>query len=65
VSEECPGDVAILELLYGDFTSESTVWFVENILSCNLEAGSQVLTGEKEVKRRWCNNNLCLRGILA
>jgi hypothetical protein len=59
VSEECPGNVAVLELIDGDLTGEGTIGLVEDVLCCDLEAGLEVLAGEEEVEGRWCDNDLC------
>lgn len=59
VAEEGPGDVGVLELLHGDLAGEGSVGSVEDVLCCDLDAGAEVLTGEKEVEERWCNDNLC------
>lgn len=59
VADEGPGDVGVLELLGGDFTSEGSVGLVEDVLGGDLEARAEVLTGEEEVEEGRCNDDLC------
>ena len=58
VAQNGPCDVAIGKLGDRDFSGESTVGSVEDILGSNLKAGAEVLTGEKQVKRRGRDDNL-------
>lgn len=59
VTEEGPGDVAVLELVDGDLTGEGTVGLVEDVLSGDLEAWVKVLAGEEKVEGWRGDNNLC------
>jgi len=59
VSEECPGNVAVLELIDGDLTGEGTVGLVEDVLCCDLKTGLEVLAGEEEVERWRRDDDLC------
>jgi hypothetical protein len=58
VSEECPGDVTVFELVDGDFTSESAVGLIEDVLGSDLKRALQVFTGKEEVECWWCDDDL-------
>lgn len=59
MSENGPGNVALLELVDRDLTREGAVWLVEDVLCGDLDAFTEMLTGEQEVERRGSNDNLC------
>jgi hypothetical protein len=59
VADESPGDAALLQLLSGDFASESSVGLVEDVLSGNFDILAEVLACEKEVERWRGDDNLC------
>jgi hypothetical protein len=59
VTEEGPGDIAVFELVDGDLAGESSVGLVEDVLGCNLDAWSEMLTGKEEVESWGCNDDLC------
>jgi hypothetical protein len=59
VADEGPGDAALLQLLSGDFASESAVGLVEDVLSGNFDALAEVLAREEEVERGRGDDNLC------
>lgn len=61
MAKKGPGDVAVLELVDRDLTSEGTVWLVEDILSCNFQTRFEVLSRKEEVKRWWSNYDLCYK----
>ena len=61
MTEQCPRDVAVLQLCYRDLTSEGTVGFVEDILGCNLDVGRKVLTSEEKVQTGRCDDNFGIR----
>ena len=50
VTENGPGDLAVLKLGDGDLASEGAVGLVEDVLGGDLEASTKVLTDEKEVE---------------
>ena len=59
VSQDGPCDPRILELLYTDFTGESTVGLVENILSGYFKTGAEVFACEEEIKGWRGDDNFC------
>lgn len=63
VTEDGPCDAAVLELLGRDLTSEGTVGLVVDVLSGDLKALAEVLTGQEEVERGGSNDNLCLLSV--
>lgn len=63
MTEDGPCDAAVLELLGRDLTSEGTVGLVVDVLSGDLKALAEVLTGQEEVERGGSNDNLCLLSV--
>jgi hypothetical protein len=61
VSDQGPGDAAVLELLSRDLAGKGSVGLVEDVLRCDLEALAEVLACEEEVEGWWCDNDLWLR----
>lgn len=58
VTQDSPGDTRVLQLLNGDFTSESAIWLVIDVLGGDLEAFAEVFAGEEKVEGRRGNDNL-------
>ena len=44
-------------MLNRDLSRESSVWLVEDILSCDFDSFAEVLAGEEQVEGWWCDNN--------
>lgn len=59
VAEDGPCDAAVLELLSGDLTGESTVGLVVDVLGGDLKTLAEVLAGEEEVESGRSNDDLC------
>lgn len=57
MTQDCPGDVAVLELRNANLAGEGAVWLVENILCSDFYAFAQVLTREQKVHRWWRDDN--------
>ena len=53
MSEDRPGDAAVLELLDADFTGECAIRLVEDVLGGDFDAFAEVFAGEQEVERWW------------
>ena len=60
MSQNDPCDPTVLQLSRTDLSGESTIGFVEDILSCNLNVLVEVLAAEQQVKSWGCNDNLGL-----
>lgn len=60
VAQNGPGNAAVLKLGDADLAGESTVGLVEDVLSGNLEAGSELVTDEKEIEGRRGDYDLCV-----
>jgi len=61
VSDQGPGDAAVLELLSRDLAGEGSVGLVEDVLRCDLEALAEVLACEEEVEGWGCDDDLWSR----
>ena len=61
VSDQGPGDAAVLELLSRDLAGKGSVGLVEDVLRCDLEALAEVLACEEEVEGWGCDDDLWLR----
>lgn len=59
MTEDGPCDTAVLELLSGDLTGESTVGLVVDVLGSDLKTLAEVLAGEEEVESGRSNDDLC------
>lgn len=60
MSENSPGDAAVLQLIYGELTSESAVWLVKNVLGSDFDSLAEMLAGEEEVEGGWRDDDLFL-----
>jgi hypothetical protein len=58
VSDNSPVNLSILELLNADFTGESTVGLVEDVLGGNANLGVGSLAGKEEVEGRGGDDDL-------
>jgi len=58
VAQDGPGNAGVSELIDADFTRKCAVGLVKDILRCNFNSSSQVFACEKQVERRWSNDNL-------
>ena len=58
VSQDCPGDPALLQLVDRDFARESSIGPIEYVLRCNLNAWAEVLACKQEVERRRGDDDL-------
>jgi hypothetical protein len=59
VTNKGPCNTAVLQLLGGDLTGESTVGLVVDILGGDLNTLAEVLAGKEKVESRGGNNDLC------
>lgn len=59
MSQNRPGNAALLQLINGDLTSESAVRLVEDVLGGDLETFAEVIACEEKVERGWGNDDLC------
>lgn len=50
MSEDGPGDVAVLELVDGDLAGEGAVGLVEDVLGGDFDALAEVLAGDEQVE---------------
>ena len=58
MTKKGPCDVAVFELVDRDFTSESSIGLVKDILGRNLDARLEVLAGEEKIESWRCNDDL-------
>jgi hypothetical protein len=58
VAKKSPGNIAVLELIDRDFSSESTVGLVEDILGCDLKTRLKMLPSKEKVECWRSNNDL-------
>jgi hypothetical protein len=59
VTNKGPCNTAVLQLLGGDLTGESTVGLVVDVLGGDLNTLAEVLAGKEKVESRGGNNDLC------
>lgn len=50
MTQDRPGDVAVLELVDGDLAREGAVGLVEDVLGSDFDAGAQMLAGDEQVE---------------
>ena len=59
MAKECPGNVAVFQLVDRNLASESSVGLVENILGSDFESWIEVLASKEEVEGRRSNDDFC------
>lgn len=57
MTQKCPCDVAVFQLCHRDFTGESAIWSVEDILGGDLDFRREMLTSKEEVQGWRCDDD--------
>ena len=64
MSEDSPGDIAVLQLRHADLTGEGAVGLVEDVLGGDFDAGAEVFAREEEVEGGRGDDDFGVRGAL-
>lgn len=58
MTKDCPGNVAVFQLLNRDLTSEGSSRLVKNVLSSDFDFRSEVIASKEEIEGGWGNDDL-------